>query len=267
MKQHNTILNTLTSAILCIILMIACSENDGGFYCDSGGSDGVGGSMARFTLNGDYLYTVDSRTLKTFDLSNPEQPKYLQKKDQHMDFGIETIFTMDTLLFIGSQDGMYIYNITRHEFPQQMSVTRHIRSCDPVVAQGNYAYVTLNSENTWCGNTSNLLEIYDISDPYTPKLVKSEIGFIHPRGLGVDKNMLFICDDGIKLYDISNPERPRWIDDFTHIPEATDIDAYDVIPLNGLLLVTGNDGLYQFDYSNNKLAYLSRIEINRNNYE
>lgn len=263
MKQYQTIRNILTSTILCITLMVACSDSDSGTYDGGGSESGTGGSMARFTLNGDYLYTVDSRTLKTFDLSAPGQPKYLDKKDQQMNFGIETIFSMDTLLFIGSQDGMYIYNITRNEFPQQMSVTRHIRSCDPVVARGDYAYVTLNSENRWCGNTSNLLEIYNISDPYKPKLVRTETGFTAPRGLGIDKNMLFICDDGIKLYDVSDPEKPKWIDDFTHIPEAKNIDAYDVIPLNGLLLVTGADGLYQFNYSDNKLVFLSKTEINR----
>lgn len=263
MKKHKNICNILIAAILCIIMTMACSDGDNGFYEGGSNGSGTGGSMARFTLNEDYLYTVDSRTLRTFDLSNPGQPKYLDKKDQQMNFGIETIFSMDTLLFIGSEDGMYIYNITRREFPQQMSVTRHIRSCDPVVAQGNYAYITLNSENTWCGNTSNLLEIYDISDPYKPKLVKTETGFSAPRGLGVDNNILFICDKGIKLYDISNPEKPKWIDDFTHIPEAKNIDAYDVIPLNGLLLVTGADGLYQFDYSDNKFTFLSKTEINR----
>jgi len=262
MKYNNIIKNIIMAVALCLGTMIACSDDSSDYSYSEGGS-GIGGSMARFTINGDYMYTVDQTTLKTFDLSTPDKPKYLDRKDQAMQFGIETIFTMDTLLFIGSQDGMYIYNITRHEFPQLMSMTRHIRSCDPVVAQGNYAYVTLNSENTWCGSTSNQLEIFNIEDPYNPKLVRTETGFKHPRGLGVDKNKLFICDNGIKLYDITDPEKPKWIDDFTHIPEAENADAYDVIPLNGLLLVTGANGLYQFDYTSDKLAFVSKIEINR----
>lgn len=263
MKKIKTIWNMLFAVALCTAAMIACSDSDGGSYDNMSGAT-AGGSMARFTINGDYLYTVDINTLKTFDLSSPEQPKYLNNKDQHLGFGIETIFSKDTLLFIGSQIGMYIYNVTRPEFPQQMSMVSHIRSCDPVVAAGKYAYVTLNSENNWCGNTTNLLNIYNISDPYKPKLVRTETGFTHPRGLGVDKNKLFICDKGgIKLYDVTDPEKPKWIDDFTHIPEATDIDTYDVIPLNGLLLVTGANGLYQFDYTSDKLAFVSKIEIKK----
>ncbi len=263
MKYSKIFTNTALVIIICLATMIACSEDSTSYFSNDSDSSGIGGSMARFSINGDYMYTVDHSTLKTFNLSTPEKPKYLDRKDQVMQFGIETIFTMDTLLFIGSQDGMYIYNIPRHEFPQQMSMTRHIRSCDPVVAQGKYAYVTLNSETTWCGNTSPQLEIFDISDPYNPKLVKTETGFKHPRGLGVDGNKLFICDDGIKLYDISDPEKPKWVDDFTHIPEASNADAYDVIPLNGLLLMTGSTGLYQFDYTGDKLAFISKIDIKR----
>ena len=35
---------------------------------------GIGGSMARFTIKGDYLYTVDSYDLKTFDIKDKVNP-------------------------------------------------------------------------------------------------------------------------------------------------------------------------------------------------
>lgn len=246
-------------------MFTSCSEGDGGYYGGGESGSGTGGSMARFTIKGDYMYTVDHSTLKTFDLTTPDKPKYLSNKDQSMSWGIETVFTMDTLLFIGSQTGMYIYNITRPEFPQQLAEVSHIRSCDPVVAQGNYAYVTLNSENSWCGRTSNVLQIYDISNPRKPIMLQEVSGFTSPKGLGVDNNKLFICDSdkGLKVYDISNPLNPVWMDDLSHLSQANGINTYDVIPLNGLLLVVGRDGLYQFDYTSEKLAFLSKIEINR----
>lgn len=239
---------------------VSCSKSD---YAPGGGSEGQGGSMARFTISGDYMYTVDSEKLKTFDLSTPEHPAYLSGKDQKLGFDIETIFTVDTLLFIGSQNGMYIFDITNPGFPQELSRTQHITSCDPVVASGDYAYVTLNSESVWCGRTSNLLLVYNISDPYHPTMVYEMSTLVAPRGLGVDGQKLFICDKGIKVFDLANPERPRWYDDLSHIPEASGIDSYDVIPVNGLLLVTGADGLYQFDYTGEKLAYVSKIEVKR----
>jgi hypothetical protein len=226
-----------------------------------GGASGQGGSMARFALAGDYLYIVGSSSLKTFDVSNAEEPEHLQGKDQYMDFGIETIFPMDTLLFLGSQTGMYIYNITRPDFPQQLSYVSHITACDPVVAAGSYAYVTLNSENPVCGRGVNELRVYDLSDIRYPLLVHTEPAFKHPKGLGIDGNKLFICDDGLKVYDVTNPVKPVRIDDITDIPEVNGAESYDVIPLNGLLLLVGANGLYQFDYSGSKLSFVSKIEV------
>jgi hypothetical protein len=243
------------------VLFFACTDSTSSSAPSVDGGIGQGGSMARFTISGNYLYTVNDSQLSAFDISAPDRPQHLPQKTQYMDAGIETIFSMDTLLFVGSQTGMYIYNVTRDGFPQPMSYEPHIASCDPVVAEGHYAYVTLNSENTWCGRAVNELRVYDISDLYHPRLVHTETGFRHPRGLGVDGDRLFVCDDGLRVFDVSSPGRPLWIDDLTHLPEARDIDAYDVIPLGGTLLLTGANGLYQFDYSGERLVFVSKIEV------
>lgn len=245
-----------------LITLYACTEGSDS-YSNKSSEGGVGGSMARFAISGDYLYAVNQETMKLFDLSNPEQPKYLKGKDQSLGFGIETVFPMDTLLFIGSMSGMHIFNIKRPDFPQHLSFTTHISSCDPVVAAGNYAYVTLNSENVWCGRSSNILQIYDIANPGDPKLLTTKNNFIHPRGLGIDGNKLFICDNGIKVFDVSNPLEPVWIDDLGHISEVENIDAYDLIPNDGILLVTSSSGFYQFDYTGERLKYISKIEVNK----
>lgn len=217
--------------------------------------------MARFTVSGDYLYTVDQSTLKTFDISNAGAPEYREGKEQYLDFGVETIFSMDTLLFLGSQTGMYVFNVSRPEFPQQLAHVSHITSCDPVVASGTYAYVTLNSGNVWCGRASNELLIYDLADLSNPLLIHTETGFKQPRGLAIDGNKLFVCDNGLKVFDVSNPAKPIWTDDITDIPQAAGIDSYDVIPLNGSLLLTGANGLYQFDYTGEKLSFISKIQV------
>ncbi|MDR1601902.1 MAG: hypothetical protein LBS42_05690 [Tannerella sp.] len=62
---------------------------------------GQGGSMARFTINGNHLYTEDNSRLHEFDISRTDNPVYLPQKVQYMEAGIETVFSMDTLLFIG----------------------------------------------------------------------------------------------------------------------------------------------------------------------
>ena len=161
---------------------------------------------------------------------------------------------------------MYIYDISRPDFPQYLSKTIHITSCDPVVAYGNYAYVTLNSTlSRMCTRGSDELQIYDISNPQRPTEVFVDRSMTSPRGLGVDgvAARLFVCDNGLKVYDITDPEAPLWIDDLTDIPEANGIDTCDVIPLNGHLLLIGSDGLYQFDYTGDKLAFISKIDLRK----
>ncbi|MDR0386385.1 MAG: hypothetical protein LBH60_09950 [Prevotellaceae bacterium] len=255
------------SIIAAIIFASSCSKDSG--YGGVGGdhntdySSGKGGSMARFCVAGDYLFTVDHSTLKSFDISTPETPKFLSGRTQMLGFGIETIFPVDTLLFIGSQDGMLIFHVSNNGMMQHLSTTSHIRSCDPVVAQGNYAYLTLNSNNIQCGRTSNILQIYDITDLKSPVHIRDIQGFSSPRGLGIDGDRLFVCDNGLKIYDISDRISPVLKEDLysAHIYDVT--EPYDVIPLNGLLILVASSGIYQLDYSGESLKLLSTITVNR----
>lgn len=142
------------SVAVCATLALAaaaCSSSaDGGMPSQGGGGEGQGGSMARFTIVGDCLYTVDHTTLKVVDITNPAHPGAMPFKDVELGFDIETIFCYDDMLFIGSRSAMHIYDISRPHYPSELSVTRHFTSCDPVVADGGYAYVTLNSDNASC---------------------------------------------------------------------------------------------------------------------
>src|SRR5690606_21363599 len=78
-------------------------------------------------------------------------------------FDVETIFPYGEKLFIGSASAMYIYDISDPKNPARQGTVSHIRACDPVVADGNYAYVTLRNNNSGCGGSQNILNIYDIS--------------------------------------------------------------------------------------------------------
>jgi hypothetical protein len=207
-----------------------------------------------------------------FDVSKPENPEFLSSRTQTLDFGIETIFPMDSLLFIGSQSGMYIYKISKYGFPQYLSIAQHVTSCDPVVAQDNYAYVTLNSNNVGCGRTTNVLQIYDVTDIKKPDFV-DQIPLNSPMGLGIDGDKLFVCDKGLKVFDIkglkvfdiTDRTSPEQMYD-QHSAGAHDIsDAYDVIPLNGLLILVASSGIYQFDYTGETLDFLSKIDVKRQN--
>jgi hypothetical protein len=251
-----------------VLLYAACSESGGDSFSADNASGGTGGSMARFAITGDVLYTVSADQLKQFDISNPANPKHSDARDQSIGNNIETIFPADTLLYIGSQDGMYIYSIKDPRFPAYLARASHLRSCDPVVVEGNYAYITLNTNYSSCGaNPNNVLIVYDVQDQLNPKKLR-EIQLSGPQGLGADGDLLFVCDKGLKVFDISNPGQPETIKqtgDLADIAEAEYIrSAYDVIPSGGLLMMVANEGLFLFDYSKfaetKNLTFLSKIE-------
>lgn len=89
--------------IVLVVLLSACSSDSS----DRGNiTDGQGGSLARFTLSGNYLYTVGEESLSVFDVSNTENPVF--KGNTYIGFNIETLFGLGDKLFVGSQLGMYI---------------------------------------------------------------------------------------------------------------------------------------------------------------
>lgn len=228
--------------------------------------------MARFTISGDYLYTVDNANdgwngnsiLKVVLISTPDKPETLRTVTIDYWVTVETIFTMDSYLFIGSQAAMYIYDISRPEKPVKLSTTSHFKSCDPVVAYGNYAYVTLNSSiGSWCGNRGNKLLSFDISDLEKPEL-KDEINMESPRGLAVDgaRNLLFVCDDDlVEAYDITDPTDMTYKFSSTLVSEVRGMDAYDCIAMDGQLLVVGSNGICQLSYTGGKFEFISKIDL------
>jgi len=233
----------------------ALSSADASGSYSSPNMGGQGGSMARFTLMNDYLYTVSNRELSTFNITTPQEPKFVTKTlvDNQM---IETIYPFKNKLFIGSTAGMYIYDVSSPGSPVKQGQFTHARSCDPVVADDNTAWVTLRTGTT-CGGNVNRLEVVNVTDVTKPSLVKT-YNFTNPFGLSKTGNVLFICDgkDGLKVYDATNA------DDIKLIKQITGLETYDVIAWNYKALVVAKDGLYQFDYSDlNNIRLLSKIGL------
>ncbi len=237
-----------TLAIIILATLTISCESDS--YNGSDSQDtGTSGSLARFAIAGNYLYTVELEQLKIFNISDETSPQFI--KQIYPGFGIETIFSSGGYLFLGSRWGVYIYDISSPENPVEVSVYSHVYSCDPVVVSGNYAYSTLNSSGP-CGRGSDQLDVIDISDKSNPFNVYT-IDMESPKGLGVSGNLLFVCDNGIKVYSLLNPAHPTYI-------RTENIDANDVIPIDGLLIVTASSGLYIYEIgTNGELTLLSTL--------
>ena len=233
---------------LSILALLTACQKDGSIQADYS-STGKGGSTARFASSGDYLYTVNQSQLQIFDISNPTNPANVA--NLQIGWGIETIFPYEDKLFIGTQTGMLVYDIANPQNPKKLSIFEHIYSCDPVVVEGDYAYVTLHSEDNWCGQFNNELQIIDIQNITQPKLIGT-YSMVNPLGLGIDGNLLFVCDKGLKVYDISDKSNIEQLNFFN-------IEATDVIPYRNILLVIGKNGLYQYIYSGTELKLLSSL--------
>ena len=214
---------------------------------------GAGGSMARFAIAGNYLYTVTTSDLNVFGIHNSLSPLFSNKVS--IGQNIETISPFRQKLFIGSTNGMFIYNIADGTHPEKEGQFAHVQSCDPVIADDRYAYVTLRT-GTAC-NGLDQLDILDIADVNNPALVKS-YSMTNPHGLSKDGNLLFICDgrDGLKVYDATDVSK------ISLLSVVSDIETFDVIAMNGVALVVTSKGLYQYAYADPAhLVLLSKIDI------
>ena len=224
----------------------------------SGQGIGVGGSMARFGIYENTLYAVDNSTLHIFSITTPQTP--VIKKQFNAGWAIETMFILKDKMFLGAQNGMRLYDISIPNSPMFLINFWHLTGCDPVVVKDDIAYITLRGGNN-CGNNVNQLVVVSIAKITEPRELKA-YPMEGPYGLGIDGNTLFICDGdaGLKVYNVMDPMK---ISD-NRIAHFPDIFGYDVIPIDGVLMLIGADGLYQYDYTNlRNIILLSKIEVKK----
>jgi hypothetical protein len=217
---------------------------------------GTGGSMASFTILNNYLYTVGSSSLYAINITDPGNPA--QTAVKNVGWGIETIYPFQNKLFIGSRTGMFIYDLNNPSNPTAQGQFSHARSCDPVIADGQYAYVTLRG-GTQCNSFTNELNVIDVSNLSAPVL-KARHNLTNPHGLAKDGSTLLICDgkDGLKLYDASSPLSLQLV------KTVGGFETYDVIAMNKKAIVVAKDGLYQYDYSNPaNPSLISKISVSK----
>jgi len=204
---------------------------------------GVAGSTAKMTLINNYIYAItEMHTLGTIDLSNPKLPAVVSSFFAGYD--LETIFPFKDKLFLGSDIGTFIYDISNPANPVQVGKFEHGQACDPVITDGTNAYITLHA-GTYCGGASNELDVVDVQNLTQPFLVRT-YPMTSPTGLCKDGNLLFVCDgtNEVKVFDASNAAS------ISQLSILTVKGPNDLIASNKNLMIVTNAGLYQFDYSN-----------------
>ncbi len=216
---------------------------------------GTGGSLARFQIVDDYLYTVGTSAIKTFDIANLSQPNLLNTTNAG--WNIETMFYADGYLYLGGTNGLFINSLANPAVPEFISQFTHWDGCDPVVVDGDYAYLTLRGGNE-CGQELSVLEVIDVSDKNAPMLAAQHF-LDNPYGLGFKGSKLFVCDgtSGLKVFDKTNPLDLQIIDVFNNV------QATDVIPLDDRLLMISSSALYQYNFNaQNEISLMSVLNLN-----
>jgi len=255
MKKIIINLINITFAIGLITLM-SCESDIVSKSPDAMGSGtGVAGSLARFSVVGDYLYVVDDFSLNMYNVTQANNPTFV--KTVNVGQGVETIFPFAGKLFIGSASGLFIYDIAPDGTPEYISEYQHFTSCDPVATDGEFAYVTLRNANDCNINAGiNVLEVIDVSDIQNPVMLM-QYEMQSPMGVGIRNDILFVCDvdAGLKIF---NAQNSPYLTPITTL----DIEARDVIMLETTALVLAPNKIFQVDFSDiNDIKIVGSIRI------
>ncbi|HET6253625.1 MAG TPA: hypothetical protein VFE32_06110 [Puia sp.] len=221
----------------------------------SGSQSGTGtaGSEAVMTLVGNYLYAIpEQHSLGVINIADSTKPKQTQLG--MAGFDLETIFPIQNKLLVGSKEGVYVFSLSDPANPAQVGEFTHGTACDPVIANSNFAYLTLHT-GTYCGAASNELDILNAKDISNATLIQS-YPMTSPTGLCLDGSLLFVCDQSVvKVFDVSSPTNLQLL---SSVPVNS---PSDVIATDHVMMVVAADGLHQFDYTDpshvTKLSYLA----------
>lgn len=199
-------MKNLYSLLFIACLFIASCDKSADSNNASSGSSGTGGSLARFTIIGNYLYIANNYTLDVFDVTQSSKP--VSKSSVPLRWNAQTIFPYNNNLFIGTANGMYIYSLADPANPKELSEVAHFRSCDPVVANDTMAFVTLRG-GTPCGPATDGLYIHDIKNVTNPVLL-SVLEMATPSGLALNDSIVYVCqqNNGLSIVNVQNSKAP-----------------------------------------------------------
>lgn len=246
---------TLLLALL-IAILAGCDKNSS--VSNGQSVVGQGGSLARFTIVGNYLYTVDGEYLSVFDISNTGNPVY--KNKMQVGFNIEALFPFNGKLFIASNTAMYIYTISNPSQPVKESQIDHLTGCDPIVANDTVAYLTIHGGNR-CGSMLNQLQVYDIHSITHPQFITS-INMSNPMGLGMKGQRLYVCDHGtgLRVLDISDPYDPTQEQIITG-ESFMDVIIVELPTMETILVAMLSDGIAYYNITDpNQITKLATVK-------
>ncbi|GAB6189525.1 hypothetical protein JCM30566_12650 [Marinitoga arctica] len=221
----------------------------------------TGGDVQKIYIDGSYLYTLDgAKGISIFDISFKLLPFLVKTVDTGG--GVNSILKYKNYLFATDKwYGLEVFKLNDINKPVENKkekiepIFKHYTLNTPIdlkVINNNYLVVTDN----WGG-----LEIFNISNPEKPELVKIFNNHTDLQGIYANNNYLYAADkkDGLIIFDINNPENPIEISskktlNLKLLPvklEKTLNDAVNVYANNGFAYIADRqNGFTIFDISN-----------------
>lgn len=212
------------SVLLLLLIFSGCSKDQNQSF-----ENGQSGSITRFVVHNDYMYVLNLNEVKTFSLSDPDNPQLVNVLST--DYGLETIIIYDETIFIGSTNALYILGIDQPDSPELLSKNERggffLEGCDPVVVKDNFAFSTIKIISNICGtiNAESALIVYDVEDKLNPVFI-GQYPLNQPNGLGYKGDYLLVCDEGsqmVEVFDISNPYEVELTDYSFGVSDPVDI--------------------------------------------
>ena len=206
--------------------------------------------MARFEIAGNNLYAVSGKNLNIYDISNPNNLQFLNSSTVP-----ETILSIrnlkDSFLLIGNSIGITAYTVS---LPFQSTYSIDGEAYDPFTYYGKYLYLT---EHTGSGVsryiTKSNLQVFNINNLFENVYFYQKV--YYPTSLIIQNQNLFVCDSGLKVFDITNPLN-------IILKHHFNIKANILVPNSNNLVIQNPDGIYQYQYANDTITELSKININ-----
>lgn len=203
------------------------------------------GTMSKMEIANHYLNLITGSSLLTYDISGNTIVKTQQ---QQVGTDLETIYHENNKLYIGSKSSMIIMNNSNPSAPTKISEYTHEVSCDPVLPNGNIAYLTLRSvDSEGCNGTVNLLKVLNVTNPSSPTEI-TNVNLRSPYGMTISNGRLFVGEgqNGLTVLDITNPTSP------VEIHHSTAFKTFDVIKHptdNDIILIISRNDIKQLQYN------------------
>jgi hypothetical protein len=223
----------------------------------AGNGTEIKGTLNKITVHQDYVYVIGNDRIYTFQ----DSPTILTPNSTvQVGMNLETIYPQNNNLFIGTRFSMIVMSISNPSMPTYVSEYNHPTSCDPVLPNGNVAYLTLRTGDfSGCSGDVNSVSVLNISNVSNPIKI-DEFALTSPYGMTLINDKLFVGEgaNGITIFDATNASS------LVQLTHNSSVKAYDIIKhptLVDVVLTTGSNGLtqYKIDYASMSFQLMSAI--------